>query len=96
MDKAKEYANRFKQWVLHIVISRYTDYNELVEENKKLKKDIYKLVKQASQEEGIITRMQYSLEFDWEKMFWVLDENIKDNPKKFEGLWKQTEKLNGL
>lgn len=47
-----------------------TTYQKLKAENKKLKEDIYNLIRKEKEMIGIQTRMRYELEFQLEETIW--------------------------
>jgi hypothetical protein len=61
------------------VISRFApDYEKIKAENKKLKQDIYDLVKNENEVEGVTAKIRWKMFFDTAEMIWFGD-RTKEN-----------------
>jgi nucleosome binding factor SPN SPT16 subunit len=47
-----------------------TSYQKLKEENKKLKQDIYNLIRHENDMVGMVTKMNYNLQFELNDFVW--------------------------
>jgi hypothetical protein len=60
-----------------------TSYQRLKAANAKLKEDIRKLVMEPESEEGLITKMEYQIEYEFEKVIW---HGSTSTPTSFNGI----------
>ena len=68
------------------VISRLSSYQKLVLENKKLKQDIYNLVRKEKEMIGIETKMRYEMGYQLSDAVWAASPSLNNEPTTFNGL----------
>ena len=84
-----------KKKILDFILKRFTDYYNILEENKGLKQDIYHLVKESNSEKGTLTKMKYEIEFNLNNAVWFGGVGLSEEIDKetFEGIWELASKL---
>ena len=80
MKYLKSKYTHIKACFIAFVIRRFApDYKKTKAENKKLKQDIYNLVRKENQAEGMTVKMRWKMVFDTEDMIMLGDATNTDN-----------------